>query len=379
MDAAQAFGAVSEAYAKYRPTYPPALFTAILDHNPALQPTAQRRVAVEVACGSGQATSALAALFERVIALDSSRPQLDAARARLAGLTLAASSQNNDGDAAAPSSVAARVELREGDAHDTGLPGGEAELVAVAQALHWFDVPSFAREAARLLRPHGSLAAWSYGLARVASVAGGGGGGGGARPTTPGDESNEQARDREQEQEQERARVPLPPPSAGQGAADAADAAVRRAYEALADFWDERRLHGDDGYARLIPLLVDDPEGKASPPAPFGRVETRAIEMRAWRRVDEVVGYVASWSAVERARQALAARRRRRAQKEHQEQEGEQEEEEEEEDEDPVAVFRRELVAALGGAEDASLELVTPVTLVLASEPRREGGPTAAA
>jgi len=337
--------------------------------------------------------------------LDSSREQLAAARARLA--RHAAASPGAQG-----AEAAARVELLAADAHATGLPGGEADLVAVAQALHWLDVPAFAREAARLLRPTGSLAAWTYGLAVVASVAGGGGGGGeGARPSTP----------REGEGEGERAGLPPPPPlSAGAGAAEAADAALRRTYESLAVFWDARRLHVDDGYARLVPLLSggagggggegggaggEGGEGEGAPPPPpppfFGRVETRTLEMRAWRGVDELVGYVASWSGVERKREAgrgrraaaaaaaaeaRQARRQARAQgREDEEEEGQEDEqdgkeqEEDEEEEDPVALFRRELLAALDGAEDASLELVTPVTLVLASEPLRAAGGTTAA
>jgi hypothetical protein len=36
--------------------------------------------------------------------------------------------------------------------------------VTVAQALHWFDAPSFFAEACRVLAPSGALAAWCYGL-----------------------------------------------------------------------------------------------------------------------------------------------------------------------------------------------------------------------
>jgi hypothetical protein len=54
------------------------------------------------------------------------------------------------------------------DAHATGLPAGCADLVTVAQALHWFDAPAFYREARRVLSaPRGALAVWCYGLATV--------------------------------------------------------------------------------------------------------------------------------------------------------------------------------------------------------------------
>ena len=54
------------------------------------------------------------------------------------------------------------VEFKVGDAHDTGLPGGRADLVTIAQALHWLDRPRFYREAARLLKPGGTLAILTY-------------------------------------------------------------------------------------------------------------------------------------------------------------------------------------------------------------------------
>ena len=53
------------------------------------------------------------------------------------------------------------------DAHATGLPAGAADIVTVAQALHWLDLPRFYAEARRVLAPHGALAAWCYGLAVV--------------------------------------------------------------------------------------------------------------------------------------------------------------------------------------------------------------------
>ncbi|WP_237683878.1 class I SAM-dependent methyltransferase [Lysobacter solisilvae (ex Woo and Kim 2022)] len=45
----------------------------------------------------------------------------------------------------------------------TTLPDASVQLVAVAQALHWFDRAAFFAECARVLAPGGVLAAWGYG------------------------------------------------------------------------------------------------------------------------------------------------------------------------------------------------------------------------
>lgn len=40
-------------------------------------------------------------------------------------------------------------------------------LITVAQALHWFDIPAFASEVERVLKPGGVLAVWSYKLLHI--------------------------------------------------------------------------------------------------------------------------------------------------------------------------------------------------------------------
>ncbi len=101
------------------------------------------RLALECGAGSGQATLALAERFARVVAIDASHAQV----------------------AEAPPHP--RVDYRVAPAEATGLEAGSADLVAVAQALHWFDLPRFFAEADRVLAVGGVLAAWSYGRGRV--------------------------------------------------------------------------------------------------------------------------------------------------------------------------------------------------------------------
>lgn len=51
---------------------------------------------------------------------------------------------------------------RKGDASASGLPGQSCDLVTSAQAAHWFDVPAFYAEVDRVLKPGGILAVWGY-------------------------------------------------------------------------------------------------------------------------------------------------------------------------------------------------------------------------
>lgn len=137
--AANLFSSTQQAaqYSLHRPTYPPPLFAAIL----AAVPPQHRRLAVDVGTGSGQAAVELAAHFDRVIGQDGSAAQLQHA---------------NRGPP--------NVEYQLADACATGLPDGCADLVTVAQALHWFSGPAFYREVRRVLAPQGVLACWTYGV-----------------------------------------------------------------------------------------------------------------------------------------------------------------------------------------------------------------------
>lgn len=130
------FSAVAGAYAAARPEYPDALFEALR----AVVPATAR--VWEPGCGSGQATRGLAARFAFVHASDPSAQQIAQHWAQ-AG--------------------AGRVELAVEPGERTALADASVQLVAVAQALHWFDREVFFRECARVLAPGGVLAAWGYG------------------------------------------------------------------------------------------------------------------------------------------------------------------------------------------------------------------------
>ena len=134
------FSAVADAYAAARPGYPDALFEALAAVVP------RTATVWEPGCGSGQATRGLAARFARVHASDPS--------ARQVALHWAAH---------ATAGPARHVTLSVERGEHAPLADASVHLVAVAQALHWFDRGRFFAECERVLAPGGVLAAWGYG------------------------------------------------------------------------------------------------------------------------------------------------------------------------------------------------------------------------
>ncbi len=130
---------VAPSYARYRPRYPRELFK----HLAALAPA--RDLAWDCATGNGQAAAGLAAHFTRVVATDASHAQI-------------ANAQPHPG-----------VDYGVAPAEQSGLATDSVDLIAVAQALHWFDTPGFFAEARRVLRAKGVLAAWCYGQMQIAN------------------------------------------------------------------------------------------------------------------------------------------------------------------------------------------------------------------
>ena len=131
------FSRVAAGYAAYRPHYPETLFDAIA--------AASRfhDLVWDCATGTGQAALPLAERFERVVATDASLEQVRAG---------------------APHRRIRYVVAR---AEAASLRAGSVDLITVAQALHWLDLPRFYAEARRTLRPGGLLVVWTYGAQRV--------------------------------------------------------------------------------------------------------------------------------------------------------------------------------------------------------------------
>lgn len=200
------FSSESPNYAKFRPRYGRELFAwlagLVSDHG----------LAWDCATGNGQAAVPLSEFFDRVIATDASEEQIRSANPN------------------------PRIEYRTAPAEKSNLETASCDIVTVAQALHWFDLPGFYVEAKRVLKPEGALAVWSYNFLRIDP---------------------------------------------------AIDKIVNRFYtDTVGPFWPPERKIVERGYRDL----------------PFPLIEMRAPEfsMTAEWSVDDLLGYLRTWSASRR-------------------------------------------------------------------------------
>ncbi len=131
------FSNLSAGYSRFRPGYSSDLFKYLSSLTPA------HELAWDCATGTGQAALALSDLFAAVIATDASAKQIEQAQ------------------------VHPSVEYRVAAAEDSGLEAETVDLITVAQALHWFDIPKFMQEAKRVLKPKGIIGIWTYNLFRI--------------------------------------------------------------------------------------------------------------------------------------------------------------------------------------------------------------------
>lgn len=131
------FSNQSHLYAEHRPTYPSELFEYLS------QIAQNNDLAWDCATGNGQAAIELAKYFKKVVATDASKNQIDNA---------------GKGD---------NIKYLVCRAEKTSLEKSSVDLITVAQALHWFNLDKFFKEADRVLKQGGILAAWTYNLFKV--------------------------------------------------------------------------------------------------------------------------------------------------------------------------------------------------------------------
>ncbi|MFA6237836.1 MAG: class I SAM-dependent methyltransferase [Bacteriovorax sp.] len=130
------FSVQSGDYAKYRPTYPPELFSYLAGLSQ------HRDVAWDCGTGNGQAAVELAGYFNKVIATDLSEKQILEAKKHSKILYKVSTAEN--------------FECNE-----------KIDLITVAQAFHWFNHKSFAEVVGRVARSGGHLAVWTYAVANI--------------------------------------------------------------------------------------------------------------------------------------------------------------------------------------------------------------------
>jgi SAM-dependent methyltransferase len=134
---AQTFSQSSDQYAKSRPQYPAALFAYLSE----LCKTRDR--AWDCATGNGQAAVSLAKHFSLVEATDISAEQIKH------GI------------------LHPQVRYNVSPAEHTSFADASFDLIAAAQAVHWFEQDQFQREVERVLKSSGVLAIWAYGFFEI--------------------------------------------------------------------------------------------------------------------------------------------------------------------------------------------------------------------
>lgn len=121
-------------------------------------------------------------------------------------------------------------------AEKTGFAANQFDLITVSQALHWFHFENFYREVRRVIRPGGVFAAWSYSLFSISP---------------------------------------------------AGDKIIHHFYtDIIGSFWDVERKLVDEHYTTI--------------PFPFHEINAPAFTMEYWWTIDQVRGYLDTWSAVQK-------------------------------------------------------------------------------
>lgn len=126
------FSVQADDYARFRPTYPDALFSYLASVSPG------REVVWDCATGSGQAALSLTKYFDKIIGTDISQALIDKAEKH------------------------PKINYQVTPAESSGLDDQSVDLVTVAQALHWFEYDKFFPEVNRVLKNGGMFAAWGY-------------------------------------------------------------------------------------------------------------------------------------------------------------------------------------------------------------------------
>jgi SAM-dependent methyltransferase len=159
-DAVARFAGIAAGYDAARPRPPAAVAEVLMQWSGAGAPDV-----VDVGAGSGLSTVIWAGRARAVTAVEPGEDMRAVAAQRL-GLPPAGSLAPPDspapaGDLAGPLAAGVtRFAVLGGNAEDTGLPDGSADIVTASQAMHWFNADRALPEIIRILRPGGVFAAY---------------------------------------------------------------------------------------------------------------------------------------------------------------------------------------------------------------------------
>lgn len=134
------FGQSADEYVAYRPEYPSELFERIL----AAVPPERRRRAMDLGSGTGNSARPLLGHFAEVVAVEPDPLMAEKLRARVP-----------------------RIFVRLATAEEVTQEPDSVDLITVAAALYWMDVPRVMANIRRWLRTGGILAVWAGGLPRA--------------------------------------------------------------------------------------------------------------------------------------------------------------------------------------------------------------------
>ncbi|SMQ53365.1 unnamed protein product [Zymoseptoria tritici ST99CH_3D7] len=136
-----------ESYMRFRPAYPPKVYSTVYDHHKANGGSFNS--AVDIGAGIGIVSAELVKKFSHVTVTDPSAEYVEAAKAFLA---------------ANPKEKVSFLQAKAEDLSTANLPGGgKVDLVAAAASIHWADAEVAVPRIADILNPGGTFAAWLYG------------------------------------------------------------------------------------------------------------------------------------------------------------------------------------------------------------------------
>lgn len=131
-------------YGQIRPSYPKELVQTIIEFVGSENDSFD--FAIDVGCGSGQATQLFSSYFKRIYGFDVSENQIKEAK-RL---------NNNE-----------KISFFVSPSETLPVDNETVDLISVAAALHWFEISAFFTECKRIIKPNGTLAVFFYSLPKI--------------------------------------------------------------------------------------------------------------------------------------------------------------------------------------------------------------------